>query len=78
MIEYLFVLYLHTDKPAEIYRWQFENKLACEQAAKFVAQGQGIKSACITDGYGSEVRGEMNLEFPDGALKEGPIEGETP
>jgi hypothetical protein len=76
MTWFLFVLYLHTDKPAEIYRWEFNNQIACVNAAKFVSQGNQVKAACIQDGYGAEVRGEMNLDY--GVLKEGPIEGETP
>jgi hypothetical protein len=49
MTWFLFVLYLHTDKPAEVYRWQFDNQVACVNAAKFVSQGNGIKAACIQD-----------------------------
>jgi hypothetical protein len=74
MTWFLFVLYLHTDKPAEVYRWQFENQLACVNAAKFVSQGNAVKAACIQDGYGAEVRGELNTGFAPGELKEAPIE----
>jgi len=49
MTWFLFVLYLHTDKPAEIYRWQFNTQEACTHAAQFVAQGTGIKAMCVED-----------------------------
>jgi hypothetical protein len=76
MTWFLMVLYLNDAGPAEVYRWEFNNQIACVNAAEFVEQGQKVKAACIQDGYGAEVRGEMNLDY--GGLKEGPIEGETP
>lgn len=77
---FLFVLFLHTDKPAEIYRWEFASMEGCTHAAEFVTQGNQVKAACIQDGklaYGSEVGVRNPLPNP---VKEwtGPIEGETP
>ena len=48
MTWFLMVLYLEA-QGQQVYRWEFQTELACEQAAEFARQSSALKAECVSD-----------------------------